>query len=351
MRKARKLFFLLIFWALVFLLNVGPDWQKYTSAREVIDVIGSVTLLQFAIAYVALRWLVPHFLDNGRIWVFSVALLALLIIAAELNVLLSYFYLEPTYPNSYGLSYAQLSGYSLIERMGFSPMIKYLAFSKLPFYFFPAAMLVAVNYYQKQQDVLQLKEKKRAAELDALKSRLNPHFIFNTLNNIYALAIKQSPRTAEAVAKLSEILDYVLHRGSQATVSLREEVEMIEAYVALEQLRFGDRVNVTVANTVSGERQIPPLLTLTLLENAFKHGATQTLSDTDIDIGFSESAGCIEIVVTNTKPPGETADSPSTPIGLDNLRRQLALLYSDTDRLAITTTGGSFTAKLTLDLQ
>lgn len=341
--------FHIAFWTVVFLLNVGPDWHKYSSMREVVETIGSVTLLQFFVALAALRWLVPTFLDSGRVWSFVWLLLALLLVASELNVVLSYFYLEPAYPDSYGASYASISNLSLLQRMGFSSMFKYIAFSKFPFYFFPAAMLIAVNYYRKQQLLSRLREQKRVAELGALKNQLNPHFIFNTLNNIYALAIKKSDRTAEAVAKLSEILDYVLHRSGEELVSLRDEVEMIEAYIALERLRFGDRVGVVFDNDASMGRQVPPLLLLTLLENAFKHGASQALADSSIDIRLSDVAGKIEFEVTNTKPAATQQIETSEKIGLSNLRQQLALLYPDSHRLEIVETIDRYTARLTLD--
>lgn len=347
--QPRQLIFYTVFWLIVFLLNVGPDWHKFSSAREVVDTIASVTLLQAVVAFLALYWLVPAFLDKGRLWSFSALFLVLLVAVAEINVLLSYFYLEPTYPDSYGASYVGIANLSLLQRMGFSAMLKYIVFSKLPFFFFPAAMLIAVSYYQKQQSLLELREQKRAAELGALKNQLNPHFIFNTLNNIYALAIKKSDRTAEAVEKLSEILDYVLRRSADERVSLRHEVEMIEAYIALERLRFGDRVEVKFENKASLEHQVPPLLFLTLLENAFKHGSSQSLADSQIRIRLYESDQNIEFEVSNTKPADFVSLETTNKIGLENLKRQLALLFPGSHPLSIDDTVDRFKAKLTLD--
>lgn len=341
--------FLIVFWSIVFLLNVGPDWHKYSSVREVLETIGSVTLLQGIVAWTALRWLVPKYLDSGRVWAFGLFLLLLLLLASEFNVVLSYYYLETAYPQSYGASYAGIGSLTLPQRMGLSSMVKYIVFSKFPFYFFPAAMLIAVNYYGRQQQLLHLREQKRAAELGALKNQLNPHFIFNTLNNIYALAIKKSERTAEAVAKLSEILDYVLHRSGDERVSLREEVEMIDAYIALERLRFGERVDVEFHINASMSRQVPPLLLLTLLENAFKHSTSQALADASIVIRLAETERHIEFEVSNSKP-GLVRESPAKEkIGLRNLREQLTLLYPDSHQLEIAETENRFTATLILE--
>lgn len=312
--------------------------------------VGTTTALQALVALVALRYLVPRLLDRGQVKQFGVLLLALLLVVAESNILFSYFYLEPAYPDSYGKYYQILSDLSLMERLGFSSMIRWIVFSKLPLFFFPAAVLIAVNYYQRQQSVLTLREQKRTAELDALKNQLNPHFIFNTLNNIYALAIKQSDQTPEAIAKLSGILDYVLYRCNSEHVSLNDEVRMIEDYIALERLRFGDRLEISFINEVQEPVKIAPLLFLTLIENAFKHGASQMLDAATVDLSLTASAKEIAFEVSNGTPPGKASATERAPgIGLKNLRRQLDLLYPNAHRLSIYEPDGSFTARLVVE--
>ncbi|MFK7956872.1 MAG: sensor histidine kinase [Lysobacterales bacterium] len=346
---SKQWLFQLAFWSVVFLLNVGPDWHKYSSLREVLEVVGTTTSLQAMVAWVALRYLVPGWLDRGQVKRFGLLLLGVLWLAAELNIWISYSYLEPAYPDSYGKSYAVLSHLSLIERLGFSPMIKYIVFSKLPLLLFPAAALIAVNYYMKQSAVLALREQKRAAELEALKNQLNPHFIFNTLNNIYALAIKQSEQTPEAVAKLSGILDYVLYRCNSQYVSLEDEVAMIEDYVALERLRFSDRLTVSFTNHVHETVYVAPLLFLTLIENAFKHGAGQALGQASVDLSLSATDQHIKFEVSNTKPAPVREEAVSQPgIGLDNLRKQLGLLYPNAHSLEIAETERRYAAHLIL---
>ncbi len=339
------------FWCAVVLINLGPDWQRFDSAREVVEVIGLTTVLQMAVAAVVLVYIVPRWLDRGATGRFLLLSLLVVLAAAEINVLVSYFYLEPAYPESYGAYYQQnLADVSLIERLGFSYLSRYIVLWKLPHLALPAALLIAVRYYRRQQTLLLLREQKRAAELDALKSQLNPHFIFNTLNNIYALALKRSELTAEAVARLSSILDYVLYRGSERVVSLRDEVAMIEAYVALEQLRFGDRLTVRFSQQASSDHQVPPLLFLTLLENAFKHGVATSLDKAEIDIAVVEDADQLRFEISNTKPPTHAAASPEgqNAIGLRNLRRQLALQCPDTHELTLTDSPDRYTATLSL---
>jgi len=314
-------------------------------------VVGTTTALQALVAFIALRYFVPRLLDRGHLKQFGVLLLALLFFVAESNILFSYFYLEPAYPDSYGKYYQILSDFSLIERLGFSSMIRWIVFSKLPLFFFPAAVLIAVNYYQRQQNVLTLLAEKRSAELDALKSQLNPHFIFNTLNNIYALAIKRSDQTPEAIAKLSGILDYVLYRCNNEYVSLTDEVNMIEDYIALERLRFGDRLEVSFINEVQKPVEIAPLLFLTLIENAFKHGASQALDVSTIDLSLSATDGHITFEVSNSMPATRAKNADHAPgIGLKNLRRQLDLLYPNIHGLDIKESEQRFTACLVVGL-
>jgi hypothetical protein len=341
-----------LFWIVVFLIDLGPEWRAYSSVREALEVVGLTLSLQMVVALLALRFLVPRWLDQGAVIRFLGIFLLTLIAAAQINILVSYLYLENAYPESYGAFYQRyLADTGLLQRLGFSYLSKYIVLSKLPHLALPAAVLIAVDYYRRQQAVLALREQQRASELDALKSQLNPHFIFNTLNNIYALALKRSELTAEAVARLSNILDYVLHRGSQKLVSLRDEVEMIESYIALEQLRFGDRLLVSLTNSASLELKVPPLLFLTLLENAFKHGAAKSRHQEHVDITLTSENGELCFTVRNSVArvaAGAEKGAGDNAIGLRNLRRQLALQCPDSHQLSITHTDELHIAELTL---
>ncbi|GAB4200288.1 MAG: hypothetical protein Tsb002_36360 [Wenzhouxiangellaceae bacterium] len=343
--------FQVLFWAVVFIINLGPEWHNYSSLREALEVVGLTTALQMLVAFVAVRQLVPRWLDQGAVLRFLGLFLALLMVAAQINILVSYFYLEPAYPASYGAYYQRnLADVGLLQRLGFSYLSKYILLSKLPHLAFPAAVLIAVNYYRQQQALLELREQQRAAELEALKKQLNPHFIFNTLNNIYALALQRSEHTAEAVARLSSILDYVLHRGSDTLVSLNDEVTMIEAYVALEQLRFSNRLAITFTNQASPNHRVPPLLFLTLLENAFKHGVAKSLGDEQIEIALSNQGDGLCFEIRNSLPPAAAETTVNeNAIGLRNLRRQLALQCPNNHQLTISQTDRHYSARLVLN--
>ncbi len=348
LNKTQKSHLVLIgFWMIVFLVNLGARWNNYSSVREGLEVAGLATVLQWLVSVVAVRYLVPKFLDRDRLVGFVLAMLGLVFAAAEIYILVSVLYLEPMYPDTYGAFYLNnLSHLSLLERMGFSSMIRYIALAKVPTLLFPSAILIAADFYQKQKHLLELREQKQAAELNALKSQLNPHFIFNTLNNIYSLALARSERTAEAVERLSGILDYVLHHCNESYVSLNNEVQMINDYIALEALRFGDRVDVSFVNAVKAPARVAPLLFLSLVENAFKHGASQELGQAKINIRLASEAGQVVFEISNTKPPSQRSDNSSPSIGIKNLQRQLELLYPNAHELCLSETQETYNVVL-----
>lgn len=341
---------LLCFWLVVFLVNLGPEWQKFSSIREALEVSSLATILQWLVALFSIKILVPRFLNKNKVAFFGLSMAMLLFVAAQLYILVSYLYLEPSYPNNYGHLYqTKLAHYSLAQRLGFSGLIKYIILSKIPMLFFPAAILISVNFYNQQKQLLKIQQQKQAAELTALKNQLNPHFIFNTLNNIYSLAIQGSKDTAEAIAKLSGIFDYVLYQCNDKYVSLQQEVKMLENYIALEKLRFGDRVNVSLTVDNHSHTKIAPLLVLTLIENAFKHGVSQELTLAEVNIRLSETDESIIFYIQNSKPSNSPPSVNKKAIGLDNLKQQLQLLYPNAHRLTFSENKSRYITQLELE--
>lgn len=339
------------FWSLVFILNVGPSWDKFSSPRELIETAGLTTLLQILVAAVSMALLVPRLLDRGR-WLLSlVGLFVLLLVVSELFVVIRHQYLEPTYPDTYR-SFLQLIAHrSLAERMDLSWSMRWIIFTKFPVLLFPTVLLLVHSYYQKQRSLLELNKQKVAAELDSLKNQLNPHFVFNTLNNIYALALKKSDDTASAVEKLAAILDYVVYRCAAPLVDLQAEIALIENYIALEKIRYGDRLQTTVSNQVTRPATLPPLILLTLLENAFKHGARDELDVARIDVAVRNDQSQLHIRISNSKPKLVAAKrNGEGQVGLANLHKQLQLLYPDAHSIEVSETTDRYTTELSLAL-
>lgn len=179
---------------------------------------------------------------------------------------------------------------------------------------------------------IELERDKNRAELNALKSQLHPHFLFNTLNNLYALTVQKSDKAPETVATLSAMLDYILYQCNDKLVPLEKEVELLEHYIALEKLRYGDEIAIqTKYAFAKAETLIAPLLLLSIVENAFKHGASGSLDTPEIHINMWQEEAILFVEVKNTKNESQQPDKTgySKGIGQSNVQQQLALLYTD----------------------
>ena len=181
----------------------------------------------------------------------------------------------------------------------------------------------------KQQLVRQaLIQEKLETELKFLKAQLNPHFLFNTMNNIYGLARKKSDLTPQAILRLSKIMRYMIYECAADKVLLTKELEILSDYIELEKLRYGDRLTVTFAKSITKEGgTILPLIMLSIVENAFKHGVSEARSDLEINIDVVVTKKQLQFSVLNTKDDDQI--ECGNGIGLKNIRRQLDLTYQD----------------------
>jgi LytS/YehU family sensor histidine kinase len=206
------------------------------------------------------------------------------------------------------------------------------------------------RFYKNQQKFLKLNEQKKIAELTALRNQLNPHFLFNTLNNLYALALDKSDRAPEVIERLSSILDYMLYRCKDNYVSIQKEIELIENYLSLEKVRYGERVRIDFHHQVDPYSKIAPLLLLTFVENAFKHGVTQELKNAKIKLSLTTSNNDVLFSIINSKPSNAIVshNQVEEPLGLTNVRQQLTLLYPDSHELTINNKLNSYEAILRL---
>ncbi len=197
-----------------------------------------------------------------------------------------------------------------------------------------------------------LEKEKVVAELKYLKAQINPHFLFNTLNNLYSFVVTQSPKAPALIMHLSNMLDYVLYRSQQPYVTLGEEIETIHNFISLEEMRYGDRLTVEVTTKGNMDCMVSPLLLLSLIENAFKHGASGDIGTPRIDIEIEGLDNEIKCRVWNTKNEhkGEINDAYKEGIGLSNIRRQLSLIYPDKFDMEIIEDKRSFCVLLQIQL-
>jgi two-component system, LytTR family, sensor kinase len=176
-----------------------------------------------------------------------------------------------------------------------------------------------------------LVREKLETELKFLRNQTNPHFLFNTLNNIYALARKKSDETPEIVMKLSKLLRFMLYETKKPSIRIGDEIKMLDDYIELEKLRYNGKLTVNFFREIDNENeQVSPLLLLPFAENAFKHGASENRFQSYIDIHMKLQDGILSFEIENTTEHGDK-DCISENIGLSSVRRQLELMYKDYD--------------------
>lgn len=229
---------------------------------------------------------------------------------------------------------------------------------KLFFHYFIYSLSVSIiflffklikDHYLSNKRALSLEKQKAETELKSLKAQLNPHFLFNTLNNIYALSLTQSPQTSPAIARLSEILDYLLYRCSSLYVPLAQEITLLQNYIELEKLRYDSRLQVSFTHSVNSRATIAPLILLSLVENAFKHGAGEDAGSPRIAIDLRQQGKKIIFEVKNTYTPAAEKED-NLKIGLANMRQQLELVYPGTHTFTTHAGSDTYTARLEIIL-
>ncbi|MCK5536163.1 MAG: histidine kinase [Bacteroidales bacterium] len=198
-------------------------------------------------------------------------------------------------------------------------------------------------WYESQSIKQQLENEKTQAELKLLKAQIHPHFLFNTLNNLYALTLKKSDLAPQIVLKLSHLLNYMLYECNVQYASLSKEVEMLNNYIELEKIRYGDRINFEF--DIDGDTngvQIAPLLFLPFVENSFKHGTSGNIDNSWINIILKIDESEIIFQIENSKELEAGEESFKEGIGLKNVKRRLELLHKGDYELTIEDKGDSY---------
>ena len=195
----------------------------------------------------------------------------------------------------------------------------------------------------KQQETEQIAREKTKTELQILKGQIHPHFLFNTLNNIYFFTLTFPHKAVEMLTKLTGILRYIINDCGHNLVPLEKELEMIQDYVALEKIRYGDRLKMTLE--IKGEytnKMIIPLLLIPLVENSFKHGASKMLEHPWVNLDITVDGLSLLFFLSNSKPDVKMMDYHNRHIGLKNVKKRLQLLYPDMHELRIEESTKSF---------
>lgn len=213
---------------------------------------------------------------------------------------------------------------------------------------FSIPFILAIKWFRQNNELATLAREKSETELNLLKQQINPHFFFNTLNNLYALSLTQDKQTPEAILQLSELMRYVIYRGKEESVAIAEEVKYIEDYIWLQQIRLHKPFEFRFEKNIADEKlHIPPLLFITLVENAFKHGIEPAEKACFLHLILKSDA---ESLLFSCENPVEEKASAEGGIGLSNLKRRLELRFPGRHGLSLEQGQQGYKATLTLNL-
>ncbi len=309
-----------MFWLVVLVFYVAFFGRKNSNYLQTFFFVGLLMPITISTTYVLNYYLVPTFLLRERFALFALYFFYTLVISIFFEMMIAL------------ITLMVMAELNIRDMSPASIDLFFLLASLLMVVFFAMGIKMLLHWKQSKEDYQKLMRDKIETELRFLKVQLNPHFLFNTLNNLYYLTTEKSNRAPQAILQLSEILDYVLHQGKAMLVPLESELKQVDNYIALELLRYEDRIQID--KTIEGdinEMQIGPMMLITLVENSFKHGVMKTAGKAWIKMSVDCSTQATTIQISNSGRPVKQG----TGIGLSNLRSQLDHLYPEKYSLQI----------------
>lgn len=331
-----KIFPHVLFWLLLWALFV---WSDGSHAEK-----GSVALTEFihivfyiGLIYFNLYVLIPSYLNNEKFWLYTLYLVAVVLIGTFLKILTLY------------LRYHEFPEiqFQLLQNQTWIFISNFLITSS------STVFKIISDWIRHQTEKRELERRSMQSELKFLKTQINPHFLFNTLNNLYALTLKKSDLAPDIVLKLSDMMRYMLYECNEKLVPLQKEIIYLQHYIDLEKLRFGnkERMHFSVEGDVK-DQKIAPLILIPFVENAFKHGLKSSVQENAYFYCYLIiENNHLEFTVINSKPELPVAEKDRFGgIGLVNVQRRLNLLYPDKYTLKIKNTKEEYSVKLTLEL-
>jgi len=307
-------------------LNTGLTLSLYLVLAEII------------FTYLIVYWLIPKFFKSNKIFfIAGLVFLSALLVIAESPIYITWFKLEDLPKYSFVLIWECVMITTTMSH-GICGLF--------------IACRLFKNYYLKMEEREILLRENANAEMQLLKAQVHPHFLFNTLNNIYSFALQKSPDAGGLVLKLSDTLKYMINDCESPLVPLEKELKLIHDYIGLEKVRYGNRLDMEVE--IKGDyknKLIVPLLLIPFVENTFKHGASKMLKQPwiKLKIFISENNFCMEL--GNNKPLQAFPQNGKNGIGLKNVQKRLQLLYPDKHELIIKSVDEEFFIRLKLPLQ
>ncbi len=348
-KKIASLTVHILVWIIFFAISASPIYLKIGSVPNDFYFKFSVFFITFYLNYYIL---VPKIFLKKK---FLFYIITVLVLSISFTLFLEFVIAKPfniNPPN--GFREYKPQGF---PRMFPKPRGKGLFFFKtlpifallLLFFTLSTSIKLGIEWYRTEKERVLIASQKVSSELSFLKAQLNPHFLFNTLNSIYALANKKSDNTTEAIVTLSELMRYIIYEANEDTVSLEKEIEHIKNYISLQLLRLKDSSGVSVNIHGNLNYKIEPLLLISFIENAFKYG-TNFNGKTDIKIKIIIEDKTLHLYVYNTSSHQKTKKENSG-IGLENIKNRLNLLYPNAHTLDIKSDKKSYTVNLILELK
>jgi len=298
------------------------------------------------IVYLGLYFLVPRYLLQRKYLLYVLWLIPTSVLIGVQFRLLSFYFYFPIYDPDFIKVVSQTTEtmvtYEIPEYVSkpwlFHKIIKY-AISLNTVILLTTGLKLLKIWYRDKQTTKQLEKEKLEAELKFLKGQIHPHFLFNTLNNLYALTLKKDEHAPEIVLKLSDLMNYMLYDTNTPYIDIEKEINYIKNYIALEKIRYGNRVDISfnIAGQIAGNK-IAPMLILPFVENGFKHGVSGEIENAWITIDLLIQDNVMTLKVENSKSieyVKRTQREYASGIGLANVRRRLDLLYKDQYELKI----------------
>lgn len=316
---------------LVILLFFGYSWQNETYSLDRVVFFVMYALGTLTITY----YFMPNFLYKKKYWQFLVALIG--VIAAL--IILEEFVLEQIfYPDT--------------KRSGTFPGIFISLIGVLPIMTILASGKFAWDAFGKQRQIEDLKSSIQESELQFLRSQVNPHFLFNNLNNLYSYALEGSTKTPEIILELSGVLRYMLYECKEEFVPLEKELEQLGNFIRLYKMQIEERGDVEFnVNTVNSGYKIAPLILIVFIENAFKHSQSGQSSDIKINIDLDMKGSSLNFICKNNYEKTEGLETVAKGIGLTNVKKRLQLLYPKKHQLIIDEKYNTFVVNLSIDLE
>jgi sensor histidine kinase YesM len=321
----------LLFWSIVilyFTFGYGkPGYYVETVQRVMLFLPGHIFL-----TYMFFYYLIPRYLQTQRYILLVIVGLTIYFISLFYGFVVNFYLLDLFDIPSIWIG-SPLIGQTTM--LGAALSIKFLK-----------------QWYKEKQRTQELKQQNIQSELKLLKSQIHPHFLFNTLNNLYSSILDQSPGASDIVLKLSELLRFMVYESADAFIKVSKEITLLQHYLDLEKLRYGDRLEV--AYSVNGDfhnKYIAPMLLLPLIENAFKHGVSHQIEQCWISIDIHIVEDWFSFKIINSRDDTEEIHANRFGgVGIENVKKRLKLIYPDKHSFKITNTPDIFVVNLRVKL-